>query len=332
MIEILSTGPLCSVQDAGRRGYRKLGVSVSGVMDSLAFRIGNVMLGNVANAASIEITVFPFRVKFTAKTRTAVTGAACGIFLDEKAFPPWWCFEVNPGQVLTLTPPSSGARAYLAVGGGIDVPEVLGSRSTDIKVGFGGFEGRCLRKGDRLAANFVAEGPAASGSDGFGVMPPCIEFEREPGRLGNAVGRAGTCVRVLVGPEYDSFTGTSADHLWNADWNLTPDSNRIGYRLDGPTIDLKSPIEMLSHGIVPGVIQVPPQGKPIVMMSDGQTSGGYPKIGTVIEADLWRLAQAALGSKIRFERVEIDEAVAASVAQEKFIQSIANSQWRAGWK
>ncbi|WP_081087791.1 biotin-dependent carboxyltransferase family protein [Burkholderia stagnalis] len=324
MMEILATGPLCSVQDIGRRGYRSLGVSIAGAMDQVALRTGNILVGNDETAAGIEVTVFPFKARFTENARVAVTGADCRATIGEKALLPWWSFDISEGDVLTLSPPCSGARAYIAVSGGIDVPVVLNSRSTDIKVGFGGFEGRCLRRGDVLS--FVG---SRCGSGSFGVFPPeesldhSFGVSREPGV---------TYVRAMSGPEYEEFPETTRRFVWDTSWTVTPDSNRIGYRLEGPELRPSAPLSLLSHGIVPGVVQIPPSGKPIVMMSDAQTSGGYPKIATVIEADLWRLAQSPLGSRVRFVEVDIEECVAASRELTKHLSSIARSSWRGPWK
>jgi biotin-dependent carboxylase-like uncharacterized protein len=324
MIEILATGPLCSVQDIGRKGYRSLGVSIAGAMDQVALRTANILVGNDETAAGIEVTVFPFKARFAANARVAVTGADCRATIGGKALLPWWSFDVSEGDVLTLNPPSSGARAYIAVPGGIDVPVVLNSRSTDIKVGFGGFEGRCLRRGD--VVTFVG---SRFGSGSFGVFPPKESLDRsfgvphEPGV---------TYVRAVAGPEYGEFSEAMRRSMWDTSWTVTPDSNRIGYRLDGPALRPCAPLSLLSHGIVPGVVQVPPSGKPIVMMSDAQTSGGYPKIATVIEADLWRLAQSPLGSRVRFVEVDIEECVAASRELTKHLSSIARSSWRGPWK
>ncbi len=325
MIEILSTGPLCSVQDLGRRGYRQIGVSVSGAMDALALQSANMMVGNEAGAAGLEVTVFPFRARFHARTLVAVTGAGCQASVGERAVPPWWCVEVQAGDVLTLKPSGSGARAYVAIAGGIDVPEVLDSRSTDIKVGFGGFDGRCVRKGDTLSVGATTTS-GAKPTRGFGVRPPDTELAltelQNPRR-----GRAATQVRVLRGPDYDAFRDDALADFWGSAWKVTPDSNRIGYRLQGPEIRLRERLDLLSHGIVPGVIQIPPAGQPIVMMSDAQTSGGYPIVGTVIEADMWRLAQTPIGGEVVFHEIDVDQAVAAFDAVAAWVARIGRVRW-----
>ncbi|MFL9920843.1 biotin-dependent carboxyltransferase family protein [Paraburkholderia fungorum] len=335
MIEILSTGPLCSVQDAGRRGCRHLGVGLSGAMDQIAYRVGNVMVGNPQGLAGIEVTVFPFKARFSGSAMVAVTGADCNSTIGGKSLPPWWSFEVSEGDVLTLSPPKTGARAYIAVSGGIEVAPVLNSRSTDIKAGFGGFQGRCLKRGDILSVGATNADWTRVKCTGFGVFPPQVTLQVPNGRriASNGVDHSNvTRVRVVAGPEYGEFTDGAKKSFWSTLWSLTPESNRIGYRMEGPRIELRKPLQLLSHGILPGVIQVPPSGKPIVMMSDAQTSGGYPKIGTVIEADLWRLAQAPLGSRVKFEEVEVEDSIAAAKELASYVQAIENSHWRTLWK
>ncbi|CAB3737406.1 5-oxoprolinase subunit C family protein [Paraburkholderia rhynchosiae] len=321
MIEILTVGPLCSIQDEGRRGYRNLGLGLAGAMDQLAYRVGNVLCGNDAGVASLEMTVFPVKLRFGKRVRVALSGAACPITVDEKKIPPWWSFVVEAGQTLTVSAPLSGVRAYLSVHGGLAVPDVLGSRSTDIKSGLGGHEGRCLKRGDVLGVGEPTNSPLAASESGFGVMPPDVA-------LTDLVPTSNRSVRVMPGAEFDRFSEAGLETFWNTGWNVTPDSNRIGYRLEGPEVEFKQPVEMLSHGILPGVIQVPPSGRPIVIMSDGQTSGGYPKIGTVIEADLWRLAQTPIGSQVRFEEVSVQDAVLASTSVNRYVSQIENSLWR----
>ena len=220
------------------------------------------------------------------------------------------------GQVLRLGPPRRGAlqasRAYLCLAGGVDVPMMLGSRSTQLRGAFGGFNGRALRRGDRIAAG-PATAPLPAG--GFGLEPAAIGLALECDRV--------PALRVLPAAEYDRYTATSQDNLWRAPWRITPQSDRYGYRLAGPALEPLAPIELRSHGIVPGVIQVPHGGQPIVQMRDAQPSGGYPKIGTIIDADLWRLGQAPIGSRVRFVRCSWDEAIAAAEENQRWIARAA---------
>ena len=305
MIEILSASALATVQDLGRPGALRWGVGTSGAMDPLAVAGGNLLLGNDEGAAAVEVPVFPFQVRFTADCAFAVTGADCSARLDDLPLLPWWTHEAKAGQVLQLgVPRQDGAwrasRAYLCLAGGIDVPQVLGSRSTQLRGAFGGLAGRALRQGDMLRA--VAPGAGRRMTD-FGLVPPALALPLEADGL--------PAMRVLPAAEYDRYTEASKAAFWSEPWKITAQSDRYGYRLAGTALEPVAAIEMRSHGIVPGVIQVPPGGQPIVQMCDAQPSGGYPKIGTVIEADRWRLGQAPIGSRIRFVQTSWDEAIAA---------------------
>ena len=301
MIEILSSSALATVQDGGRHGYYRDGVSRSGAMDGVAVAVGNALLGNDRHAAGIEIPMLPFSVRFDVDVDIALTGADCAARLDEVPLQPDWAIRVRAGQVLKLSAPKNGCRAYLCVGGGIDVPTILGSRSTQLREGFGGHEGRMLRKGDRLAARRT---DTVLPDGGMGAMPVAALLPE----LGQG---ANVTVRVLPAAEYDLFRGEAHDALWGGDWAVTPQSNRAGYRLAGPELQLTAPVELRSHGVVPGVIQVPPGGQPIIQLADAATMGGYPKIGTVIEADLWRLAQARPGNRLNFQQVSYQDALVA---------------------
>jgi len=305
VIEILSASALATVQDLGRPGALRWGVGTSGAMDPLAVAGGNLLLGNDEGAAAVEVPVFPFQVRFTADCAFAVTGADCSARLDDLPLLPWWTHEAKAGQVLQLgVPRQDGAwrasRAYLCLAGGIDVPQVLGSRSTQLRGAFGGLAGRALRQGDMLRA--VAPGAGRRMTD-FGLVPPALALPLEADGL--------PAMRVLPAAEYDRYTEASKAAFWSEPWKITAQSDRYGYRLAGTALEPVAAIEMRSHGIVPGVIQVPPGGQPIVQMCDAQPSGGYPKIGTVIEADRWRLGQAPIGSRIRFVQTSWDEAIAA---------------------
>ena len=300
MIEILSNSALATIQDVGRIGYYRDGVGKAGAMDAVALATGNALLGNDAGAAGVEIPMLPFSVRFDADLDFAIAGADCGARLEEMDLPANWAVTARAGQVLTLSAPRSGCRAYLCVGGGLDVPQVLGSRSTQLREAFGGLDGRMLRKGDRLSA-LRKETLLPPG--GIGTVPAAVGLP-----LGESEVRL---VRVLPAAEYGRFTQESQQALWTSDWIVTPQSNRAGYRLAGPELRLDAPLELRSHGIVPGVIQVPPGGAPIIQLADAATMGGYPKIGTVIDPDLWRLAQTGPGAKLRFREVNYSEAIEA---------------------
>lgn len=312
MIEILSSSALATVQDQGREGYLRYGVGTAGAMDRLALAVGNLLLGNPDDAAGIEIPMFPFRIRFLEDLAFAITGADCAARLGERPVLPWWTVQAKQGDVLTIGVPASGTRCYLSLAGGVDVPVVLGSRSTQLRGQFGGYNGRQLQKGDVVKA--AEQGGRAAPQDpvhaaGFGTVPP--EYSLPAPLSVPAAGADETVVRVMPAAEYDCYEPESLEAFWRDGWKVTPQSDRYGYRLAGPMLIATHTIEKRSHGIVPGVIQVPHSGQPIIQLRDAQPSGGYPKIGTVIEADLWRLAQARIGTKIRFVQTTYPDAVAA---------------------
>ncbi|PWK38856.1 5-oxoprolinase subunit C family protein [Cupriavidus plantarum] len=314
MIEIIRPGAQASVQDLGRIGFRRFGVGRSGAADNLALEVGNRLLGNAPGDAGIEFTLGRAAMRFHADMRVALTGAECGANLDGLPVWAWHAFDVRKGQVLTLPAARGGTRTYLCVSGGIDVPPVMNSRSTDLKSGYGGFQGRVLRDGDRLPVGRVG---LASEQDWLGVAAPA--WSLPVNRQGDA-----WVVRMLPGPEYEDFEPASQAALWEAEWTITPQSNRMGLRLQGPSLARcpERSADLLSHGVVPGVMQVPPAGQPIALMSDAQTTGGYPKIGVVIGADLWRLAQVPLGAAVRFMQVSLEEAAAAQAEVDRYLRQI----------
>lgn len=299
MITVLSAHGPVTVQDRGWFGHYRSGVSRSGAMDRLAISLANVLLGNDADAACIEVPLTPLRLRFDVDLDFAIAGADCGATLDGVALPPYWASRARAGQILSLGQVRWGSFAYIAVAGGIDTPLVLGSRSTHLRHGFGGLEGRPLRAGDALLARRT---DALLPPSGLGVLPlPPLPVEDE-----SAVG-----VRVLKAGEHDIFTDESRDAFWGRTWTVSRQSNRAGYRLEGPALPMSETVEMRSHGIVPGAIQVPAGGPPIIQLADAATMGGYPKIGTIIEADLWRAAQVRPGQKLKFIDVDYAGAVGA---------------------
>lgn len=302
MITILETSALNTVQDLGRPGYRNLGVGSSGVMDHLALEVGNILLGNAQGDACIELQTYPFSLRFGATTSFAITGIDAEITLDGMKVLPWSVETACAGQVLLIGPPAQGARGYVCVAGGIDVPRVLGSRSTQLRGAFGGLDGRPLEAGDTLEVSTPAH-PVS----GYGALPPTVAISDELDR-----GEARTInLRAIPATDYALFTPDSRQRFWQTPWRITPQSNRVGYRLAGEALRLHHTVELRSYGIVPGIVQVPPAGEPIVQLADANTAGGYPRMATVIEADLWRLAQARIGTRIRFHECTHQQGVAA---------------------
>ncbi|MGH8579186.1 MAG: biotin-dependent carboxyltransferase family protein [Gammaproteobacteria bacterium] len=305
MIEVIRAGLLTTVQDLGRSGYRQLGVGHGGALDPLALTVGNRLVGNEANTAGLEITVGSVvRLGFHISASIALTGANVSADLDGE--PVWhgWRTRVREGQTLTLAAPRFGMRAYLAIAGGIDVPPVLGSRSTDLNAGFGGLAGRALQDGDSLPLGRAT--------------PPT-------GRQGIKLPDWDMFARAIPGPEYDSFKREAQQVFWQAEWKVSAQSNRMGYRLRGPALTYANPRELLSHAVLPGTVQVPPNGQPIVLLADAQTTGGYPRIATVIEADLWKLAQVRLGATFRLVPCTLAAARAARQALRYYLNRIEES-------
>lgn len=291
MIEVLRAGPQTTVQDLGRKAWHDRGLSRCGALDDVALQAGNLLLGNPPDAAGLEFTLGAATLRFHADCWIALTGTDADALLDGRPLRPGWRCAVRAGQQLKLAAPRERMRSYLTVSGGLDVPAVLGSRSTDLKARFGGLDGRALRDGDRLPLGTAQRLPRKRA----GLRLP--EWSAE--------------VRVLPGPEYADFDDASREALLATGWTVTPQSNRMGYRLAGPALVRERGGELASHGVLPGVVQVPPSGQPIVLLADAQTTGGYPKIAVVIRADLWKLAQLRLGATLRFVPCSPDDAIAA---------------------
>ncbi|WP_130834408.1 5-oxoprolinase subunit PxpC [[Erwinia] mediterraneensis] len=303
MLTVLRAGLASSVQDLGRKGWRQYGIGLSGVLDAPSMQTANLLVGNAPDSAVLEIVLGQFKVQFERDGWIALTGAGCNAELDGKAVWTGWRLPVRRGQTLSLSMPVRGMRSYLAVDGGFDVPLLLGSRSTDLKAGFGGWQGRKLQDGDRLP-----------------LGEPVRAFTKPAGVRQLLWGNR---IRTLPGPEYSEFSREAQEAFWRTSWTLSPQSNRMGYRLQGRELKRTHNRELLSHGLVPGVIQVPPNGQPIVLMSDAQTTGGYPRIACVIEADLYHLAQIRLGDPIHFVHCTLEEAMQAKLYQQRALDHMA---------
>lgn len=313
MIEVISPVPLMTVQDLGRTDLYRYGICRSGAMDRLALTVGNLLLGNEPGAAALEIPLTPVKFVFRRDVNFSLTGADCKAMLNGRPVPPWWAMPAKAGETLHLAAPRIGARAYLGLAGGIDVADILGSRSTQLREQFGGFDGRAVTRGDVLGA---IGNDAKLPPGGLGALPPNHTLAISNGDE--------IVLRVLPAAEHDHFSAASQEEFWSAGWDITVQSNRAGYRLTGPALQLASALELRSHGVVPGVIQVPAGGQPIIQLADAATMGGYPKIGTVIEADLWRVGQARPGDRLRFTRVDYQQALDAQKAVSDFVSHLAD--------
>jgi KipI family sensor histidine kinase inhibitor len=293
-VEVVEGGVLTTVQGPRRTGHRRIGVSGAGPLDLRAHRAANRLVGNHEDAPALECTVSGPTLRFHHPVRLALTGADLGAVLQRADLGEWPVPMGAPvlaraGNVLRFAGPRAGCRASLAIAGGIDVPAVLGSPSTDLPGGFGGLSGRALRAGDVLGLGHCRRGDPREGEE---WTAPSTSVS----------------VRVVLGPQDDCFPPASVETFFTAVWRVGPTSDRVGLRLLGPGLAHRGQGEIVSDGMVPGCIQVPPDGQPIVMMADAPTTGGYPKIATVVSADLGHLAQLVPGvGTVRFEAVSIDD-------------------------
>ena len=299
MLTVLEPGALTTVQGAGRVGWGRYGIPPSGPMDAAAFVAANRLVGNPAGTAALEITLTGPALRAWRDCLIAVCGAEFELWAGNLAVPTWHAVYVRSGYTLRFGRRLNGARAYLAVDGGIDVPLYLGSRATYLKGSFGGLEGRALQAGDRLPLGVGAPSQHISGAGTRRPVPAWMAT------LGTAT------VRVVLGPQEDHFSAETIDRFLGNRYEVTAAADRMGIRLQGTRLDHVGATEIVSDGIVTGSIQIPPDGRPIVMMVDHQTTGGYPKIATVIQADLPLLAQRLPGDEVRFARVTLGEARAA---------------------
>jgi antagonist of KipI len=307
VIRVVEPGFQTSVQDLGRIGCAHFGLSVAGAADTLSPRLGNLMVGNPENSATLEMTLHGGTFHFEGRALVALTGSDFGSTLDGEAVPNWTPFEVKSGQILRCGATRAGARCYLCVHGGIYVPEVLGSASTHLLAGVGGFEGRALREGDELTTA-APSNPLLTIAH---VHPQHVWRWLSPGLL-----------RVTAGPQCHWFKQEPAERFFREPYTVSESSDRMGLRLSGRKILLHHKTELLTEGVSLGAIQVPPDGQPIVLLPEHQTTGGYPKIANVTSADLPRAGQLKPHDEVRFELIGLEEAAAILREQEEWIDSL----------
>tara|TARA_Y100000034_G_C6869469_1_gene396702 strand:- start:280 stop:1215 length:936 start_codon:yes stop_codon:yes gene_type:complete len=297
MLKVIKPGVFSSIQDLGRHGQRHLGVSQSGVLDPIALKAGNALLGNKETAACIEITVGLAEFEFTKPCNFAITGGNLNAKLNSKTLYPGWRYHAKAGDIIKFASHPEFLRGYLCVEHGFDVTKVMNSRSTDCQAKFGGFEGNALQKGDCIPFSET--------------LVACSELAIKPSDYTNVV-------RVLKGPHCDILPEGYLEQLLSQTWTVSELSNRMGVRLERSSL-LTHQKSIDSQGVHPGVIQLPPTGTPIVLLNDCQTTGGYPIIATVIQADLRHFSQLAPTKLCRFELVDFD---VANTALQKLEQEI----------
>lgn len=291
LLRIIQGGMLTTVQDKGRYGYQRYGVPVSGAVDSWSLKVANILTGNGECHAGLEITVLGPRIEFCRDTVVSICGGNLSPLLDGEPVPMWQGVKVGRGQLLSFGGRVSGCRAYLAVAGGIDVPEVMGSRSTFLRGATGGFEGRALKDGD------VLYGGETRPTSGLLKLSP--EFRPD-------LDRDDWELRVITGPQDHCFTGESLKAFLNEPFTVSLNSDRMGIRLEGRVLEHKNGADILSEAVAFGSVQVPAHGQPIVLLAESQTTGGYAKIANVITTDHSLAAQCLPGDKIRFRSVTLE--------------------------
>lgn len=307
-LHVIKPGLLTTVQDLGRQGHQASGVPVAGPMDAFSHRVANQLVGNDSAAATLEITLIGPELVVDADTTLAISGAQFEVTCDDRAMPMGETVAVRRGQRLRFGRVLQGARAYLAVAGGIQTTPVLGSRATHLVSHVGGYHGRALLAGDRVP---IADGLAPRG------------FRRSAGVMLPAKGRA--LLRVMPGPQADWFEADALKTLGGVSFRISPQSNRMGYRLQGPPLVRREQRELISEPLGIGAIQVPNAGEPILLMADRQTAGGYPKIGYVIAADVPLAGQLAPGDFIEFHVCTRQEAIAALISRERQLLRFADN-------
>lgn len=308
-LDVVAPGLMTSVQDLGRLGAQALGMPVAGATDPIALRLANAVVGNPENTAALEIgylgptltaAVDGVRVVLGGKGKLTLQPAGNG---EVRPVKPWRSLLLKRGDKLTIGAVEDGGVAYLAVAGGFAIPPFMGSHSTYMRSGLGGFEGRALKAGDRLPLNAIAtEGD-----------------ERE---LAEEIDYGAGPIRVVLGPQEDRFTAKGIETFLSATYTVTKEADRMGIRLDGETVEHTRGADIASEGVVTGSIQVPGNGKPIILMADRQTTGGYTKIATVISADLPRVGRMKPGDSLQFAAVEVAQAEASRRAQEKMVRKL----------
>lgn len=291
-VKIVLPGAVMTVQDGGRYGYQETGIQVSGAMDQASFKKANYLVGNDETEAVLEVTLFGGMLEFTEDTIVAVTGADMGPMVDEEPVEMNCPLLIKKGQILALGMTRQGCRTYLAFAGGIDVPLVMGSRSTNLKCAFGGYGGRALKAGDVLK-----------------LGKPKLSFDQVKKRRTKGIETSKIIeVHAVPGPQQEYFTEAGEKAFYNGTYTIADQSDRMGYRLEGPRAESKNGTDIISDAIPLGAVQIPPSGQPIVLLADRQTTGGYAKIAVVCSFDIPKLAQGRPGDKVRFLKTDVKTA------------------------
>ncbi|MEM3696180.1 MAG: biotin-dependent carboxyltransferase family protein [Candidatus Bathyarchaeia archaeon] len=308
VFQVLKPGLFTTVQDLGRYGYLQYGVPISGAMDQFALTAANLLVENNPNEACLEITLIGPELKALTKTYIAITGGNAEPKINDENVPMWQTLRVKAGDIISFGKMKSGCRAYLSMRGGINTPLVLGSRSTYVRGGFGGINGKQLKSGDII--------------EGFATSPLKTKYLMPEELIPQYTGKF--TVHVVLGPQADMFTENGIKTFLSNPYKVTPEADRMGYRLEGPTIEHKAKADIVSDALLPGAIQVPKSGKPIVIMRDAQTTGGYPKIAVAITPDVSMLGQAKPNDTIEFSKITIQLAHEKTKAYYRMLNNLGN--------
>lgn len=292
-IRVLKPGMLTTVQDLGRTGYQSQGFSVAGVMDVRSFKIANLLLDNPENEAVLEFTLIGPTLEFTSATIIAITGGDFQPKINGEPAPMYTAIYMNKGDILQFGSARTGSRGYVAFSSYLDIPVVMGSRCTNMKSSIGGFKGRKLKADDYIR---------------FRIKRRYLPFFLSRKLPGDQFEEDNATLRVVMGPQDDLFSKQGIETFLNEEYTVTNDFDRMGCRLEGPFIAPKKASDIISDGIAFGSIQVPAHGKPIILLADRQTTGGYAKIATVASVDIPKLVQRKTDHKIRFEAISVEEA------------------------
>lgn len=293
-LHVLHAGPMMTVQDPGRPGYLRFGVSASGPMDAGAFAVANALVGNAPDAACLEFALTGGALELSHPARVAVTGGSVDITVDGQRLSPWRAFLAKGGSRITIGGLKDAVWGYVAISGGVATLPVMGSRATHLRSAVGGYQGRSLRAGDTVPLGVASKGPLLTLTQPF-----------RP--------RSGP-IHVVPGPQDHFFAEAVWDRFLHEPFQATSARDRMAMILEGPSLSAERGHDIVSDGTVMGSIQVPPSGRPIVLMADRQTTGGYPKIATIVSHDLGRLSQTVRGAPVRFRAVDAGSAVAAERA------------------
>lgn len=325
-IEVIRPGLLSTVQDEGRVGYRRYGIHVGGVMDTFAARAANMLVGNTRHAAVLEMTMTGPELRIRESLLISLCGADLTATVDHQPVPLWRPVLLRAGSVLKFSQCRHGLRGYMAIAGGLSVPEVMGSRSTDLKTGLGGVKGRSLRAADVLSTGqpsieaqaWLQRMESFAEKRGHQTMASAwfLSEREQPNYYGRPV------IRVMPGKDSSQFREASLERFYTERYVVSPQSDRMGYRLQGSSLELDHPLDRLSEAVTCGTVQVPPDGKPIILMADHQTIGGYPVIAQVSRVDMPILAQTRPGTRIAFEQITHEQAQQLYTEQECNMQLI----------